>query len=272
MNEAEAATEVGAERRKFGRKGLSPGAYSLDLSPIFDAPVTLNGQPSSFGKVYLKLQSSKVDKVAEGPVLFSDRYLTAEGEIHLVVKSADWALLRTMRKLVELTQQGIDPDDVMWFYYDSDWSRDADERYVFFGVHGNKVVMEQCNFSSEDPLILEKQKVDEEPIWHSHPYFDEALEIYWYRKFYAETLMGQLMVLRPDEPILYHYQRPRRREALSEVRLLTLAKIYRLVMVALPLLVAVVFPSLRGYAAIAAAALGVEFLMLCWRTRKVGSQ
>ena len=51
-----------------------------------------------------------------------------------------------------------------------------------------------------DPRVLMKYRVDDEPIWRSEPYEREAWEAYWYRKFYTETLTGQLMVLRPDEP------------------------------------------------------------------------
>lgn len=40
----------------------------------------------------------------------------------------------------------------------------------------------------------------------------QALELYWYRRFYTETLTGQLMVLRPDEPTLYHYERAQTRD------------------------------------------------------------
>jgi hypothetical protein len=271
MSEPKAATDAGPERRKFGRKALSPGTYLLDLTPVLQNPVRLNGQQSSFGEAYVKLKNSKINKITDGPSFFSERYVTAEGEILVDVDSSDGALLRIMRRLTELTRQDIDPNDVAWLYYDHDWSCDTDERYAFFAVHGDKIVMEQCNFGSDDPLIL-KQEADDDPIWHSHPSFDEALEIYWYRKFYAETLMGQLMVLRPDEPILYHYQRPQVRDAVGEIGLLTVAKIYRLVMVEIPLLVALAFPSIRDYAGIAAAALGVEFLLLCWRTRKVGRE
>ena len=71
---------------------------------------------------------------------------------------------------------------------------------MFFATHGGKVILECCHFSFEEPLVLKRDE-DEEPIWHSRPHFDEASERYWYRRFYTETLTGQLMVLRPDEPI-----------------------------------------------------------------------
>ncbi len=124
--------------------------------------------------------------------------------------------------LIEFARQGVDPHMVKWFYYDNDWSRDADESYSFFAVHGGKIVMESCHFSSEEPLIL-KRKLDDDPVWHSHPRFEEAWERYWYRRFYSETVTGQLMVLRPDEPILYHHERPQARDSMREVLFVTLS-------------------------------------------------
>ena len=80
------------------------------------------------------------------------------------------------------------------------------------------------------------------------------------------------MVLRPDEPILYAFERPQTPapDLLREMRFVTLLKMYFLLWVALPLLVAIAFPSVKDYMAIAAAALGASFLWLCWETRKVG--
>lgn len=175
-----------------------------------------------------------------------------------------------MHELAELLRQGIDPHDVTWFYYESDWSRDADESHTFFVVYRGKVVLEACHFSSEEPLILKRTKTDDEPIWRSHPFFDEAFETYWYRKFYTETMTGQLMVLRPDEPILYHYERPETRNVEQQLQFVTLLKTYRLLWVAIPLLVAIAFPFLTDYMAVASGLLGINLLWTCWATRKVG--
>jgi hypothetical protein len=139
----------------------------------------------------------------------------------------------------------------------------------FFVVHGNKLVAESCHFSSWEPHVLKRSEVDAEPVWNSDPYVGAALEMYWYRRFYTETLNGQLMVLRPDQPILYHYERPDGRDILRVRQYVTLLKTYRLLCVALPLLVAIVFPSIEYVMAIAAAALGASFLLLWWRARKI---
>lgn len=259
--------ETNSALQRFGRERFSPGSYTLDISDsVWNLPLTMNGQTSTFGNVYRKLSDSRIKETKS---FREHSYVTEEGEIHLDGEIKEWPLRATMRELAALFRQGIDPHTVTWFYYDDDWSRDADERHVFFAVHDAKIVIESCSFSSEEPLIL-KRREDDESIWRSHPYFDEAFERFCYRKFYTETLTGQLMVLRSDEPILYHYERPQYRDTMRETQIVTVVKMYRLLWVALPLLVAVAFPSLRDYMAIAALALAASFLWLCWDTRKAG--
>ena len=48
------------------------------------------------------------------------------------------------------------------------------------------------------------------------------------------------MVLRPDEPILFGYERP---EARDTAQFITLVKMYRLLLIAVPLLAAIAFPQ-----------------------------
>lgn len=57
------------------------------------------------------------------------------------------------------------------------------------------------------------------PFLHFHEKaWERADDKYWYRKFYEETRMGQLMLLRPDNPKLFYYRKgwlPRKFAALS---------------------------------------------------------
>lgn len=268
MGEATATAEAKTQIPTFGRDRPAPGAYTLDYrSPVWSAPVTLNGHPSTFAEVYGKLRDSKVKQKEDSLLPTSDTYITEEGEVRLDGGIEEWPLRATMRELAELLRQGIDPHNVTWFYYSHDWSRDADESYQFFAVHDGKIVVERSSFSCVEPRVLKRREVDANPIWHSHPGFDVAWERYWYRKFYTETLTGQLMALRPDEPILYHYER---RDTARDVQLVTVAKIYRLLLVVIFLMAAIAFPSVGRYAALAAILFGVEYIHLCWRTRKVG--
>jgi hypothetical protein len=263
QREANVATETASQKQKFGHKTFSPGVYMLDShSTVWNLPLTMNGHPSTFENVFCKLRDSKIkDKTNE-------TYVTEKGEIRLDGKIGEWPLKAMMRKLSELLRQGMDPHHVEWFYYDNDWSDDGDEINTFFVVHGDKIVSESYRFHSEEPLILERRNKDANPIWHSHPAFDEAFERYWYRKFYTETMIGQLMVLRPDEPILYYYERPQARD---QLRLVTQVMTYRLLWVATPALVAIAFPSLKTYMAIVSLVAVIELLRTLWATRKKGT-
>ena len=181
-----------------------------------------------------------------------------------------------LRELLALKADGIEPFSSQWFWYDSDSSReDPHERYSFFVVANDKIVREEVSFSDYhdsgfDAAIFESESFSDS-IWYNDSDWREARTRFWYRKFYTETRTGQLMVLRPDEPILYDYARPQTRNVQQEIQFVTLLKSYRLLWIALPLLVAIAFPSLKEYMAIAAAALGANFLWLCWETRKLGS-
>ena len=177
--------------------------------------------------------------------------------------------------LLDLQKDGINYYFSQWFWFDSDsYREDFHSVYSFFVVSDDRIVRETVSLSDYhqngfDPTILEAEDKSNS-IWSNDADWREARTRYWYSKFYTETRTGQLMVLRPDEPILYHYQRPQTRNIVRELRFVTLLKIYRLLWVALPLLVALAFPGLKEYMAIAAAVLGASFLWLCWETRKVG--
>lgn len=261
MSEAARTVETKPTFGKF--ESWAPGAYSIDFAAVRDIPVKDNEHSSTFGEVYCKLVGSKIEQM---PDRFShkDKYTTDKGEVEL---DCEWPIASTMRKLIDLNRQGIDPHRVTWFYYDHDWSRDADESYTFFAVCDGKIIDESSRFNALEPLILKRQQ-DDDPIWHSHPHLDAAWESYLYRKFYTETVTGQLTVLRPDEPILYHFERPSR-DKLRDLELVTLVKIYRLLWVAIPMLVAIVFPSIKLYMAGLAGLLMIDVLWRAWATRNL---
>jgi hypothetical protein len=259
---------------KFGRTShFAPGRYLLDLAAVRDTPLQMNGQPSTFVEVYCKLRDSKITETKKSIGLGGDEYITEKGEtICLDGDIEEWPLKATMRAFAELFRKGIDPYAVSWFYYDHDWSIDADVSYGFFAVYGNAIISEE-SFNGEEPLVLKKCENDK-PIWRSHEYLDEAWDRYWYRRFYTETMTGQLMVLRPDEPILYHYDRPATQPVQlaqkRELQFWTLYKIYRLLWVAAFLLAALAFQSISAYMGVAAGLLGVDLLRISWVTRNAG--
>ena len=267
MSEPATIPDAKVEFVKFGRDRFSPGLYRLDLSAVSDLPMKMNGEPSTFGAVYGKLVESKVREMPDRLSFGVEKYVTEAGDIKV---EAEWTILSEMKMLIDLVRQDISPYGVLWFYYSHDWSRDADECHVFFAVSGDKIVLESCHFSSEEPLILKQDKEDD-PIWHSHPYFNEALVNYWYNKFYTETMTGKLMVLRPDEPILYYHQRPSTRDVAKDVAFVILVKTYRLLWVAVALLIAIAFPAIKEIMGIVAGIFVIDVLWRAWAARKVGS-
>lgn len=179
--------------------------------------------------------------------------------------------------LLRLRKEGVNPYDASWFLYDTDISRDVSTSFTFFAVADGKIVHEDVSFFRDcpddgfEPAIFRSPLAGSERIWTDGDHWRIANTVFWYRKFYTETETGQLMVLRPDMPTLYYYERPQAADFANAIRLVTLRKIYRLLLVVIPFLVALVFPSTREFMAIAAAYLGFELLWVCWRTRKVGT-
>ncbi len=260
-------TQAKPELPTFGRERPTPGAYNLDLSAVKNSPLEVNGQLSSFEEVYRTLQSAKDLKVPDfhwGRPTFE----TDIGEVTVCAQSGELFVVYVLVELAELLKDGIDPYRATWFFYDHDTSCDGDPLYTFFVVHEGKIVREISSFGSSEPLVL-KKRVEDRPIWRSEPYMQEAWEAYWYRKFYTETFRGQLMVLRPDEPTLYHYDRAPR-DVTRDLEFATLIKIYRLLWVAVPLLAAIAFPMLRPYMAGLAVTCAALWVWSWWASFKAG--
>lgn len=192
-----------AATHTFGRRFLAAGRYELNHKVMESIPMQLNGQASSFWEAYIALSTAKIK---DGNSL-GNRYETEAGNTISLDGKEEYPTRSAMQVLAKVIKSGANPDTAAWFYFGKDHSRDADEIQEFFVVYENKIIG-TFHFDSRAPQILVKpEEKDEDYIWSSDPYFREASEIYWYRKFYTETMIGQLMVLRPDEPPLYFYNR-----------------------------------------------------------------
>lgn len=257
-------------------EGFRPVVYSLGMK-AWELPLTqVSGEgdkkqeeATTVGKLLRSLREQEIQSIESA---VTTEITTTTGTVVLNGSSFNRSIAEV---LLDLQKDGINHFDAVWFWYDKDHATDdLMASYVFFVVHKNSIIREQVSFcdysdSGFDPSVFEAND-DSRPIWRNHPEWDEAWVRYWYKKFYTETRTGQLMVLRPDEPILYHYERSQARDIAREVQLVTTLKMYRLLWVALPLLGALAFPSIRDYMAIATLGLGASFLWLCWVTRKVG--
>jgi hypothetical protein len=182
-----------------------------------------------------------------------DSYIAGANEVKVEGGSHE---LRILRELLELTCKGVKPDEATWFYYDYDG-----EKHLFFVLYAGKIVDDCYSFLNEFPLILGGGMGWEatDYNWYGHPGFEEAFQRYWYRRFYTETLAGQLMVLSPHEPTLYHYAREARAKNPTPELLV------RTSLVAIPILAAFAFPSARLYLALIALALAAPWAFTCWR-------
>jgi hypothetical protein len=265
VSASEASATAKAELQTFGHGNhLEPGAYFLDLAGLATFPLKDNGQPSTFADIYRKLRDTKILKVPNRyayPVTFE----TNAGDVTV---DGDKLLKDVLRDLIDLEKDGIDAQRALWFYYGYDWSREANSVHEFFVVHDGKIVREGFPCFDDYPQVLTKSKVDDNPLWHSEPYGQEAWETYWYRKFYAETITGQQMVLRPDKPTLYRYDRTAQHA--RDLEFLTLIKIYRLLWVAVSLLAAIAFPKLWPFMAVVATIAMADLLWICWQNRNLG--
>lgn len=260
-------------------EGFRFTAYSLDVDKVWDLPLTqersTDGKAEQIPTTLSKVYESVADKhFGVGPESFCVRITT---DAEKLTFRGPWCNCIILKALLELKKEGVGPFSTLWFWYDSDsCSDDPHEIYRFFVVCGDRIVREEIHLndtfdSGFDPTVFRGED-DSDSIWFNDSDWREANTRFWYRKFYTETRTGQLMVLRPDEPILYSYERPRAPapDIVQEMQSVTLLKMYRLLWVALPLLVALAFPSIKDYMAVAALALGASFLWVCWETRKVG--
>jgi hypothetical protein len=164
------------------------------------------GESTSLGDVYksfLNCQNLQVEETGLGGV-----EVTRDGsKTTLTGKSFNCRMLRLM---LEFRQEGINPFDTTWFWYGSDSATTyRHEPYLFFIVHKDKIVRDRVViFDSLDegfePSIFDDNS-DMKATWSTERAREKASVRLWYRKFYAETREGQLMLLRTDNPRRFYH-------------------------------------------------------------------
>ncbi|SRR5712692_1902711 len=232
-------THIWADPKKEW-EGFRFTAYWLDWKKIATLPVTqqriTDGKREeismTLGDVFKKLADQKFDVESGLGITIK----TGTEELTFGQPSFSAHLLA---ELVKLRKEGISPSESLWFWYDNDSCRDdPHKRYSFFVVHEDRIVRESVSFSDYhesgfDPDIFTSHD-QSDAIWSNEKAWDGANARYWYRKFYTETRIGQLMLLRDDEPKLYDYQRhpgPDMAVLLSQKMLNSLTKIHALLWV-----------------------------------------
>jgi hypothetical protein len=113
--------------------------------------------------------------------------------------------------ILRLHMAGAHPGYAAWFYYDTDSCMGDQHRiYEFFVVAypSERIVLESVSFSDSnysgfDPAAFaagDEPDPERASTWVNEEKHQEALSLFWYRKFYSETVTGQIMALRPDKP------------------------------------------------------------------------
>jgi hypothetical protein len=255
--------------KTFGTSSPEPGMYRLSHS-VLELPLKMDGEECLFDSAWERLSRSDIKEVEQHSFLDGDVYTTGAGKVQIADAGTEGMGTRDLlRNLLELHGKGVDPFAATWFPYD--WSHYEDVVvHGFFVLHDGKIVDEEFTFPSYAPFVLERPALYKDREIHNRRFRDEAWERYWYRKFYTETMAGQLTVLRCDEPSLHYFQRPTR-DLTPDVTLAILTKLYYLLWVVIPVLGAIAFPSLRLVMAIVAVVLLGIWALVCWRLRKVGA-
>ena len=234
--------------------------YGLDVDALESIVIKVEEEDCSLRQALDRLYGAKPKDLDFIEVHNSEHEVYVVGKREVNVEGGSHTL-RILRELLELTCKDVKPREATWFYYDND-----NEKHFFFVLYAGKIVDDCYLFLNEFPFVLGSGMGWEftDYGWYGHPGFEEAFERYWYRKFYAETLAGQLMVLSPYEPPLYHYTRETGERAQNPTpELLAMTS-----WVVIPILAAIAFPSLRLYMAIAALVLAVPWAFACWRILK----
>lgn len=113
--------------------------------------------------------------------------------------------------LIRLKAKGVEPWEARWFWYsfDENWEYgDGELSWIFFVVGGERIVAEDVGVTegrrgkdgtSATTIFTDYIDEDSDP---GDQEIADATARFWYRKFYTETITGQIEVMRADEPPL----------------------------------------------------------------------
>ncbi len=202
-------------------EGFKPGRYVLDFKTVLTLPLrhlregdsTLDSEAGTATTIEDVLVEIGLTEMGKGKKVqldgFSDLEIKVDDKkVHL---GGPTFSLDILRFICRLNGQSQNPFDSYLFWYDSDHVLDdAHDSHRFFVVHKDAIVMEGITFSQHssagfNPQAFRRAFESGDDIWGHAQDWREAETRYWYRKFYRETMMGQLMALRPDGPELYYF-------------------------------------------------------------------
>jgi len=198
-------------------EGFEPVAYWFGTEKIWALPLTRKhddgkpDEPTTIGDIVAVLRNKQLKPESFERGILEDGFVPADGSLKVTVRGPSFNR-DLLRIILELHSENIGALESVWYYFDHDSClQDPHEMYSFFAVAKNKIIRERVGFSDYhdsgfDPTIFETHDYKDR-IWGDEAHWEEAVTHYWYRKFYTETRTGQLMVLRPDDPQLFYYER-----------------------------------------------------------------
>jgi hypothetical protein len=154
-----------------------------------------------------------VGKLSKDSLIGSFQPLTVHTPDGKYVIHGDRFCLNVLSLLLDLYKShGMDGFASTWFFYGRDEAPDGiGTRHYFFVVSSDDRIIEpkaslfEFSDSSFRREVLTPLGKSEYQFWRTHA---AALARLWYPRFYEQTIPGQLMVVRPDKPRLFHYSRP----------------------------------------------------------------
>lgn len=197
------AADGKTERKRPSFKPLVP--YSLKWEAFGSEPcrfgVQIKGgkpelQTMTFIELVRFLCKQKITGYENRPLCL-DVAVSFDGTEHIAEGEIVMELLPT---ILELVLKKANIDFTTWYFYDKYWGRGGGgEFFTFFLVSGNEIVLDHMTISSgllsrvnSDVL---KYEYDDE---FSDADSDQAIAIWWYRKFYSETKTGQILEIKND--------------------------------------------------------------------------
>jgi hypothetical protein len=212
-------------------EGFKLTRYSLDPNKVAALSIAERRQvdgkqedtPTTLEEIFARLKDRSI-KVEEG---FLQAELIVDDERKIFAGPAfSQDMLMTVLKL---RGEGVEPFHSEWYFFDHDSVMDdPHEHYAFFIVFNDKIVRERVVFSDYhgsgfDPDVF-KADDDSDSIWANDTAWTEARIRFCYKKFYSETRIGQLMLLRDDDPEIHG-----RHKVIANPEHLMLASVFTLV-------------------------------------------
>ena len=204
--------------KKSPRQGFEASRYSLNLKTVLELPLRRlkEGESAGFdseagiattiGEVLREIGDvAKID-VEDGVFGFE---INARGKkISVSGPSFCREILQFILRLMAKSQ-GLGECSLFWFDSDSVMD-DPHECHRFFVVCKDAIIEEGLTFAESSSsgftsgAFVKAFEPDGNP-WRDYANWRDAEIRYWYRRFYRETVTGQLMVLRPDLPELFYF-------------------------------------------------------------------